>query len=150
MSEDEKKQKFPYDSVMFLLVDKKRRIISTHNIKNRKEHLDLIKRAIDKGYILYHADVQKIGDKWYTCPQWIVDWESITETIDETHDKPEPKCEPDTENEQGVENEPKHETKLPIEISCPFCDKKMTSTPGRTLHVKSAHPEKYQEYIENK
>jgi hypothetical protein len=139
MSEDEKKQKFPYHSVIFILAEKNRRVISKHNIKNRKEHLELLKKARDKGYILYHADVQNIDGKWYTCPQWIVDWESIA---DVTHEE--------QELDHTPEQEAKNEAKLPTEISCPFCDKKMTSTPGRTLHVKSAHPEKYQEYIETK
>ena len=32
------------------------------------------------------------------------------------------------------------------ELSCPFCGKKVSSTPGRTLHVKNAHPDKLEEY----
>lgn len=144
MSEDEKKQKFQYHSVVFILAEKNRRAISKHNIKNRKEHLDLLKKAKGKGYTLYHADVQKIDGKWYTCPQWIVDWESITDIVDETYEEQELDHQP----ELDTKTEP--EAKSPAEISCPYCNKKMTSTPGRTLHVKSAHPEKYQEYIENK
>lgn len=30
---------------------------------------------------------------------------------------------------------------------CPYCRKKMSSTSGRTLHVKSAHPDKYLDYL---
>lgn len=36
------------------------------------------------------------------------------------------------------------------ELKCPFCDKKVTSTPGRTLHVKNKHPERYEEYMNTK
>jgi len=32
------------------------------------------------------------------------------------------------------------------ELSCPFCGKKISSTPGRTLHVKNAHNDKLDEY----
>lgn len=32
------------------------------------------------------------------------------------------------------------------ELSCPFCGKKVSSTPGRTLHVKNAHNDKLDEY----
>lgn len=31
-------------------------------------------------------------------------------------------------------------------LSCPYCDKTVTSTPGRTLHVKNKHPDKFDEY----
>lgn len=30
---------------------------------------------------------------------------------------------------------------------CPYCRKKLSSTSGRTLHVKGAHPDKYLEYL---
>ena len=34
-------------------------------------------------------------------------------------------------------------------LFCPFCNKRLNSTPGRTNHVKSKHPEKLQEYMES-
>lgn len=40
----------------------------------------------------------------------------------------------------------------PLEIkqqtfyNCPYCDFKATSTPGRTMHVKSKHPSQFEEY----
>lgn len=169
--EEDKKQKFPYNSVMFILAKQNRIIISTHRIKGRKEHLELIDKAKKKGCFLYYADVIQIDGKWYTCLQWIVDWESVGEPEQiEITAKPRviksSKRNQDDEDDQDdvdeyykdeseqepepVSDEPEQEPKRKSEISCPFCGKKVTSTPGRTLHVKSAHPDKYQEYLENK
>jgi hypothetical protein len=33
-------------------------------------------------------------------------------------------------------------------LSCPFCRKKVSSTPGRTLHIKQLHPDHLQEYLD--
>ena len=33
-------------------------------------------------------------------------------------------------------------------LFCPYCDHPINSTPGRTLHVKSKHPDKLEEYQE--
>jgi hypothetical protein len=32
-------------------------------------------------------------------------------------------------------------------LSCPFCGQSVSSTPGRTLHVKGKHPERFEEYV---
>jgi hypothetical protein len=33
-------------------------------------------------------------------------------------------------------------------LVCPFCRKHVSSTPGRTLHVKANHPEQFAQYLE--
>lgn len=157
MSDDDKKQKFPYDSVMFLLVRPNRTIASTHRVRNKKEHTELLDKARSKKLQLYYADVMQIDGRWYTSPHWIIDWDSVDEPVEAVYEaKPremkrtkvvaveseELELEEPKEPEEVVQVEPARD-----EISCPFCDKKMTSTPGRTLHVKSAHPDRYQEYL---
>lgn len=162
MSDDDKKQKFPYDSVMFLLVRPNRTVVSTHRINGKKEHTELLDKAKSKNLQLYYADVMQIDNKWYTSPHWIIDWDSVDEPAEVAYEaKPREmkRTKVSLESEGPLEvleeqaKEPEETIQVePVqnEISCPFCNKKMTSTPGRTLHVKAAHPDKYQEYLLNK
>lgn len=151
------RQKFPYDKVVFLLVKSPSKVISTHQIRNRREHAKLLELAKSKNYYIYYADVQQRNGKFFAVQPWVIDWESV----DNIHDlpeqwpkknlKPKPKCKI-VENEddvidsladtEGVEDK--------AELSCPFCGKKVSSTPGRTLHVKIRHPDRYEEYLANK
>lgn len=131
-----KRQKFPYDQVAFLLVKPPSRVISSHQIKNRKEHVDLLEKAKQKKYVVYYADVKKRDGKYFAVQPWIVDFESVDNLYGPVEDLGKPA--------------PTEEVEDTNEIRCPFCNKKMSSTPGRTLHVKSKHPDKYDEYLKSK
>jgi hypothetical protein len=135
--EGRKRQKFPYDQVAFLLVKPPSRVISSHQIKNRKEHAALLEKAKEKKYVVYYADVKKQDGKFFAVQPWIVDFESVDNLYGPVE-------------ELGKEKPDTGEVEDKDEIRCPFCKKKMSSTPGRTLHVKSKHPDKYEEYMKSK
>lgn len=132
-------QKLPYDQIAFLLVKPPSRVISSHQIKNRKQHSELIAKAKEKKYVVYYADVKKRDGKLHAVQPWIVDFESVDNLYapveEPTKAKAKPKTKPDAKEVEDSD-----------EIRCPFCNKKMNSTPGRTLHVKSKHPDKLAEY----
>ena len=131
------RKKFPYGQVAFLLVKPPSHVVSTHQIRNRSEHSKLLEKAKAKGYFVYHADVQKQEDgKFHAILPWIIDWESV----DNIHGPP----------EDLGKSKSRSKTETETELFCPFCDKKVNSTPGRTLHVKTKHPDRYEEYMETK
>lgn len=108
---------------VFALVKPPSKIISVHLPKNSKDRKGLLDRAKESGYLLYSAQAESRNGKYIVQQPWILDLESI----------PVPKQEQvQIEESDG--------------LSCPFCGKKVTSTPGRTLHVKGCHPDKFDEY----
>lgn len=169
-SSGKKRQKFPYDSVAFLLVKPPGRVVSNHQIKDRKGHIELLEKAKAKKLLIYYADVKKIDGKYHAVQPWIVDFESVDNLHGpvENLGKPATKPKPVVAKPKG-DRKPNHNQIFTSsdkddedvvdqldhieetdEIRCPFCDKKMNSTPGRTLHVKSKHPDKYDEYMKSK
>lgn len=165
-----KKRGFAYDSVVFLLVKAPSKVVSTHQIRDRKCHMELLEIAKSKKLMVYFTDVKKVGGKWYTTLPWVVDFESVdnlfgpVENFRNDKHKPKsrkvrPRIKKDSEDdwEEDVVDimekvEEVNETE-PEEIKgslCPFCDKKCSSTSGLTLHLKSKHPDKYDEYLSSK
>jgi len=159
-----KKRGFAYDSVAFLLVKAPSKVVSTHQIRDRKCHMELLEIAKSKKLMVYFTDVKKVGGKWYTTLPWIVDFESVDNLFGPVENfnneyKPKPKSKlkkVDSKDDWEEDIVDIIETVKEIELegikglSCPFCDKIMNSTPGRTLHVKSKHPDKYDEYLLSK
>lgn len=158
-------QKLPYDQIAFLLVKPPSRVISSHQIKNRKEHSELLKKAKEKKYVVYYADVKQRDGKFFAVQPWIVDFESVDNLygpVEELDRPKKPESKPkkeklkpkkeklklkDDDDEDVITHLKKtREVEDTDEIRCPFCNKKMSSTPGRTLHVKSKHPDKLTEY----
>ncbi len=111
-----------------------RRRIDIHRVKDRIEHNKLIVEVKKRHNYLWYAKVEKREDDYIAVPPFLIDWDTVP---DKPYDsKPEaPPPPPDPKKWSGG-------------LSCPFCRKIVTSTPGRTLHVKSEHPEKLQEYLE--
>ena len=128
-----KPRKLTYDQIIFLLVKPPSRAVSSHQIKSRKDHVTLLEKAKEKEYVVYYADVKRQDGKFFAVQPWIIDPESVV-------------------NLRGLVEEAKPETELIVEdeICCPFCNKKMTSTQGRSLHVKAKHPTRYKEYQSSK
>ena len=93
------------------------------------KHLKLLKKAQSKKYYIYHTGVKKEGKKFFVKGQWIIDWESV----DNIHGSLE-----------------SMDIKKNLGLTCPFCGKAVNSTPGRTLHVKGKHPDRYEEYLKQK
>jgi uncharacterized protein YbaR (Trm112 family) len=129
-----KQKKLTYDQIVFLLVKPPGRAVSSHQIKSRKDHVALLEKAKEKKYVVYYADVERHGGKFFAVQPWILDTESVGSLRDLAKEESEPV--------EELENE--------AEIHCPFCNKKMSSTQGRTLHVKAKHPQRYEEYLAQK
>lgn len=141
-----RRKSFPYDELAFVLVKPPSRVISTHKVTNRSEHVDLIKMAQKRGLFLYYATVEQRENKYYAKQPWIVDWESVPEDgVPKVQPKRTAPPPPDPEPDEEPESDDSVET-TDDGLSCPFCGKTMSSTPGRTLHVKSKHPDKLEEY----
>jgi len=133
-NDGKKRQGFPYNEVVFLLVKQPKRVISYHKIKSRSGHVKLLEIARKKKLLIYYADVEKRGKKFFAKEPWAVDFESVDDlygAIDNSG-----KISVDPGEVEG--------------IHCPVCFKPMKSTPGRTLHVKAHHPERYEEYMRSK
>jgi Zn finger protein HypA/HybF involved in hydrogenase expression len=140
------------DDTIHVLIKPPSKIISTHILETKREYLDLLKEAKSKKYLIYYAKYT-VHDGEYTTEQpLLLDWESFKNinpnTKLQSHDKPQ-----DTpQDNQGSEDpEPKEIKGKPKEktgdisekeMRCPHCDQKFSSTSGRTLHIKSKHPEK--------
>jgi hypothetical protein len=119
------KTKINFNRTAFILVKPPSRIISHHKIKTYAEYDALIAKATESGYCLYSATMVKKSGKYFA----IQPWQLNTDTIP-----------------QNVKEEPEPEQPEPNQMCCPFCDKPMNSTSGRTLHVKSNHGDRLEEY----
>lgn len=146
---------FPYNSVAFILVKPPSKVLGHFQIKNKKEHKELLEKAKQKQALVYYADVIIRDGKYFASHPWVVDFDSVDQMYGPVEEyKPEsnikdekPTAYQEAEDtvEEQVEEAPT--TVVDDQLSCPFCGKKMNSTPGRTLHVKSKHPDKYEEYL---
>lgn len=121
--------KIDYKKIAFVLIKPPSRVIGYHLIKSAAEHQTLIEKAITSGHCLYSAPITKSNGKYIATQPWQLDENTLPITkavVEEIVEEP-------------VQPEPDG-------LYCPFCDKPMSSTPGRTLHVKSIHPEQLEEY----
>lgn len=157
-----KSKGFPYNSVAFLIVKPPSKVLGHYQIHNKKEHKELLKKALDKKALVYYCDVV-VKEGEYTTPNpWVVDYDSVRSLYGSLNSKkpdsnikspkPHKYVEPQIIEEQ-VDDQPDEPSanEAPVdEMRCPFCGKKMNSTPGRTLHIKSKHPDMYNEYLNNK
>lgn len=106
-------------------------MLTSHIVASKAEHTQLVEQARKSGMHLYFGTVGP-GRK-LTYPL-ILDWDSVRDIVPEKVDKPDRPAKPEKPRLEGND--------------CPFCHKSISSTPGRTLHVKSAHPERLEEYKE--
>lgn len=129
-----------YDNVAFLMINPKApsKVISTHQVRNRGDHQKLLQTAFKKRCVLYYASVEKKDGKHYAVEPWLVDFDSVDALYDE---KGKPKVKLGSKSS-------KPEKTGKGGLFCPYCDHTINSTPGRTLHVKSKHPDKIEEYQE--
>lgn len=125
----------------FVLVKAPSKIISTHKIDDRVGHQELLEKARERGLYLYYAETHCVEGKIFAKQPWLIDWESVANN---TKQQTEPVSTPVINKEPGPD--PIESQKNEIDLSCPFCGKPCTSTPGRTLHIKSKHPEQFEKY----
>lgn len=111
------------------------RPVTTHRCLNKAQHVALLAEVKSRKNYLYYATVVKTGSAFQAVPPFLVDWDSIPEHPAEVKKQEEAKAKP--KNSRGWDRG----------LSCPFCDHKINSTPGRTLHVKAQHPERLEEYF---
>lgn len=164
----EAKMNSTYLNQIFILVEAPSRIVSTHKIKEEKEYNDLIKTAKNKKLCLYKADVIHTDGRYFAVQPWSLVYASILPDSKNRADNQDviiniaansgvteaPKSKDMTV--KSNDTRPNDATEIPKSngitansapnLTCQYCGKVMTSTPGRTLHVKSKHPEKFQEY----
>mgnify|MGYP002132578229 FL=1 len=118
-----------YKKTAFFLIDKDGKQHSVHQLKNKRDHDDLIAKARAKSCYVYYGSVYKdeYTKAFMVRMPLIVDFDSVPDTVDGKWK---------AEDKKNTTNY----------FKCPYCDYEATSTPGRTLHVKSKHKEKFDEY----
>lgn len=129
-----------YKKSAFILVRAPSRVTSTRKISSQAQHKQLLKEALEKGLLLYHAPIVKQGGKELAKQPWILDKNSVPKAgpvLPTRH-----KVDMSEDDEPEADDKPK----TMAGIFCPYCEKPMKSTSGRTLHVKNQHPDKFEEY----
>jgi len=119
--------KIDFKATAFILVKPPSRIISQHKLKNVAEYQDLLDKAIASNYCLYSAPIVKRNGTYIAIQPWQLHMDTIPRL-------------------DVSEEEPITVSAEPDQLCCPFCDKPVASTPGRTLHVKSNHADRFEEY----
>ena len=141
-------QNINYEKSIFVLIKPPSKVISKHECKNLKEHNELREKADEQNLVIYYTEIIIDDGKRVAKQPWILDEKTLkpmTPIVEK--DKPEKIQKP--EKESGLQKSEPQKSE-PIynfdPLKCPYCKQKFTSTPGRTLHVKSKHPEKLEEY----
>lgn len=137
--------KFPYEELAFLLKKPMtNNVVSVHQVANRKQHVELLELAKKKKCYIYYADIEGRNNKWYAIEPHVLDWESV----DNLHNiNNENTVKENIVKENIIDENIIDENIVKENNDCPYCGKKISSTPGRTLHVKSKHFDQYQEYL---
>lgn len=162
-----------YETLAFFLVEQAtNRKLSTHRCRDRRDHLRLLQIALERNCHLYYGTVVHRDGRYLVYPPLIVDFDSVPELPKEKFMATAfvcPHCDKKMSSASGrtlhIKN--KHGTiakqsvpaakeapkpketpqgSEPSSLKCPYCEKISTSAPGRTLHVKSKHPEKFADY----
>lgn len=110
-------------------------------IKNKDQYAQLISEAKSKKLYLASTEFVKRDNKFYQSTL-IIDWNSIPDKDNMKEYKP-TKIQ-SSYDRSHIENSKlaKKPESTSEKLLCPYCNKTMTSTSGRTLHIKSKHPEK--------
>jgi len=147
-----------YDESVFALVKPPGKIINVKRLVNEAAHSELLHEALSKELLLYYT----IVDGETVKQPWILDWASVPNSQSKK-----PKL--DVQPKAPVKRPPPQLSPVPprvikdgplpvLEIpepdiisnmpsyDCPYCEKTLSSTSGRTLHVKNKHPDEYENY----
>lgn len=108
--------------------------IKHHRCRSKADHAELVEAVKKRKNYLWYGAVKKVDGKYQAHPPFIIDWDSVPDHPVETVKRAE------------QEAKPKDPKRWDGGLSCPFCGVTVSSTPGRTLHVKSQHPERLEEY----
>lgn len=111
--------------------------IKQYQCGTRAEHQELVEAVKKRGNYLYYGAAVKVDNKFQVNSSLLIlDWDTVPEHPDEIKRQAEDKV------------RAKDPKKWDGGLSCPFCRVEVSSTPGRTLHVKAAHPERLDEYYD--
>ncbi len=112
--------------------------IKTHRCRSKADHTALIEAVKKRSNYLWYGTVRKVDGRYQALPPFIIDWDSVPEHPSEIAEK--------KKQEEKVAEREKDPKNWDRGLSCPFCRIEVSSTPGRTLHVKAVHPERLEEY----
>ncbi len=139
-----------YNETIFILADTNGNKVATRQLNNKSEHTALIEEAKSKKLYVYMSGVQKIDGKFYTTYPSIIDWASVPDVPYTTKNRKNSALNTvDLKSALAADKRTINDDNDDSAISCPYCNKTMTSTQGRTLHVKSKHPDKYDDYMKS-
>lgn len=115
-------------------------IIKVHKVKDKAGHAALVEEVKSRQNYLWYGRVVKSAEGRYSVPPpLIIDFDTVPD-------------QPYVESPGGKRSLPPPPPPDPKlwdgGLSCPFCRQEVSSTPGRTLHVKSQHPDQFQQYLE--
>jgi aspartate carbamoyltransferase regulatory subunit len=125
---------FDYQNMVFVLVKPPAKVISTHRLKDKSQYLDLLVKARDKKCLIYYSDIVKIKGKYCARDPITIDVQSLG-NIDLSDQA-------ETVVSYASEAPTSHSAEVAdMSLKCPYCGKTMSSTSGKTLHIKHKHPE---------
>jgi len=99
-------------------------IVKIHRLKSKADHTALVEAVKSRRNCLWYGKVVRDGGRCWVQPPLIIDFDSI--------------------DSAKTTDEPVIDDNV---LSCPFCNKVVSSTSGRTLHVKYEHPARMDEYV---
>ena len=99
-------------------------------VSSKVERAELLKYAKSKNLYVYTGSVKLIDGKPHTEGPFAFVWDSMPSDAE---------SKPNRWPSGGLRA--KEKKKNLIELNCPYCSVMFSSTSGRTLHIKSKHPE---------
>jgi len=115
-----------YDGLGFIVREPyTEKTVSTHRIRDKKEHAELIADAKKRGLYVWYGSIIRRDGRVFLQQPLLIDWDSVPDKV------------PDTKKSDG-----------PVldGFKCPFCSKRLNSAFGRTNHVKAKHEDRLEEY----
>lgn len=113
-----------------IMVKPPSRIISQHKSPSRAEFESLLDSAVERGYLLYSAELVKKNGKFFAVQPWVLVEESLV----------------DGEEPEEPESDVEVIALIDGVFKCPWCNKEAKSTSGMTLHIKNKHEDKIEKY----
>lgn len=118
-----------YNKTAFILMDTDGKQHGPYRLRNKQDHDKLVVKARSKQQHVYYGTVtfNEVTRQHQLQTPLIVDFDSV-------HDK------------VGGKWSAEDKVSKAEHLTCPYCDKEFSSKPGQTLHVKSAHSDKFEEF----
>lgn len=113
-------------------------IVKTHRVRDKAQHAELVEAVKARRNYLWYGKVIKNGVRYQVIAPLLIDFDTVPDQpyVEGANGKLEPAPPP-----------PPNPKLWDGGLSCPFCNHAINSTSGRSLHVKSQHPEQLAEYF---